>query len=127
MSIKLWLEETDMSAERTCRDWAARFADDDDANSSYEHGVRVPDVEVLNKLADVFGVTVDFLLGRSTGDKDREFIEALQRGEYAVSAVEREIIRILRNFPKEKMQTLLEFGRFLLVQGDTGDVHEQAM
>jgi len=32
--------------------------------SRYERGTRQPSIEVLLKLADLFGVTVDFLLGR---------------------------------------------------------------
>ncbi|MCL6446418.1 MAG: helix-turn-helix domain-containing protein [Alicyclobacillus sp.] len=88
---------------------------------SYKHGVRVPSVEVLNKLADVFGVTVDFLLGRSTGDKDGELIEVLRRGDYAVAETEREIIGISRKLPKEKIQMLLEFGRFLLAQSGVSE------
>jgi len=36
------------------------------AVNSYECGRREPDYEVLVKLADYFGVTVDYLLGRTT-------------------------------------------------------------
>lgn len=32
----------------------------------YEKGTRQPSIEVLLRLADVFGVTVDYLLGRQT-------------------------------------------------------------
>ena len=32
--------------------------------SRYERGTRQPSIEMLLKLADLFGVTVDFLLGR---------------------------------------------------------------
>lgn len=35
------------------------------AIASYEHAKREPDYETLKKLADFFGVSVDFLLGRS--------------------------------------------------------------
>ena len=31
---------------------------------NYEYGAREPNLEMLNKLADYFGVTVDYLLGR---------------------------------------------------------------
>ena len=34
------------------------------AIAAYELGKREPDYEVLNKLADYYGVTIDFLLGR---------------------------------------------------------------
>lgn len=33
--------------------------------SNYEHGVHLPDVEKLVELAEIFGVTTDYLLGRA--------------------------------------------------------------
>ncbi|GAA5344443.1 helix-turn-helix domain-containing protein [Planifilum fimeticola] len=33
--------------------------------SGYENGTRTPDLETLQKIADVFDVTVDYLLGRT--------------------------------------------------------------
>ncbi|AMP60861.1 helix-turn-helix transcriptional regulator [Enterococcus faecium] len=33
--------------------------------SSYEQGRRTPDVEIQNKIADYFGVTLDYLHGRN--------------------------------------------------------------
>ncbi len=36
----------------------------DGAVAMWEHGRREPDVEILTKLADFYGVTVDYLLGR---------------------------------------------------------------
>lgn len=33
--------------------------------SAYETGIRYPSYEVLVKIADIFGVTTDYLLGRS--------------------------------------------------------------
>lgn len=38
--------------------------------SSYEQGRRTPDVDVQNKIADYFGVTLDYLHGR-TDDKEK--------------------------------------------------------
>ena len=38
--------------------------------SLYETGKREPDLETLTKIADVFGVTTDELLGRTTEDPD---------------------------------------------------------
>lgn len=37
----------------------------DVAVSHWERGIRTPDVETLTKLADLFHVTTDYLLGRS--------------------------------------------------------------
>jgi transcriptional regulator with XRE-family HTH domain len=36
------------------------------ALSNYERGDRDPDTDTLNKLADIYNVTVDYLLGRDT-------------------------------------------------------------
>lgn len=33
--------------------------------SNYELGTRTPDIEILSKLADYFGVTTDYLIGKS--------------------------------------------------------------
>ena len=77
--------------------------------SSYEHGLRVPNVEMLNKLADLFEVTVDYLLGRDE--------------TCGASEMEREMIGILRRLPEDQNHMLLEFARFLLQQSV---VHRQA-
>lgn len=37
----------------------------ENALDTYEKGERVPDTEVLSKLADIFNTTVDYLIGRS--------------------------------------------------------------
>jgi methanogenic corrinoid protein MtbC1 len=38
--------------------------------ANYEQGIRVPDTEKLNKLADLFDVTLDYLLGRHEDKED---------------------------------------------------------
>lgn len=45
--------------------------------SQYENGINEPDLEMLTRIADFFGVSLDFLLGRDTynkrnRDEDRE-------------------------------------------------------
>lgn len=40
--------------------------------SGYEKGTRNPDVDTLQKLADFFDVSTDFLLGRTDFTKDEE-------------------------------------------------------
>lgn len=45
--------------------------------SGYENGVRNPDLDQLEKFADYFGVTVDYLLGRTN---DREGTNAKTGG-----------------------------------------------
>ena len=56
--------------------------------SQYENGKREPDQETLIKLADYFGVTTDYLLGRTdeptTQKTESDAIEALKKGKYNV-------------------------------------------
>ena len=37
------------------------------AVSQWESGKKVPGIETISRLADLYGVTVDYLLGRDTG------------------------------------------------------------
>ena len=55
------------------------------AYSRYENGTRQPSIEVLLKMADLFGVTVDFLLGRQIAE------------DSTLSAYELELILAARN------------------------------
>lgn len=43
--------------------------------ANYEQGTRIPDTEKLNKIADLFDVTLDYLLGRDSREKllDKKF------------------------------------------------------
>lgn len=38
--------------------------------ANYENGTRVPDLKTISALADLYGVTVDYLLGRSTDNEE---------------------------------------------------------
>lgn len=52
------------------------------AVSKYENGERNPDAETLNKIADILGVTVDYLLGRNNNHSPHQrIIEAIQDDE----------------------------------------------
>ena len=62
---------------------AERFGITQQAYANYERGTRQPDYDTLNKLADYFNVTTDYLLGRedkttlTTKDK-KEITEILE-------------------------------------------------
>lgn len=45
------------------------------AVSNYERGLRVPEVPLLQTMADYFGVSVDFLLGRTAEKKETVPVE----------------------------------------------------
>jgi transcriptional regulator with XRE-family HTH domain len=70
--------------------------------SGYESGRREPDNQTLNKLADFYGVTSDYLIGRSdeptlTGKEDKALTEEAK-----------EYLKILESMPPEKREPLRE-------------------
>ena len=44
----------------------------------YETNGRKPSYDVLNKIADYFGVSTDYLLGRNTESSDQSFLRVMQ-------------------------------------------------
>lgn len=70
--------------------------------SNYENGVHLPDIEKLVSLADFFGVTTDYLLGRcasrlSPDVLDKVLIEDRTAGD---------LIQDIQNFSSERRQAL---------------------
>lgn len=67
--------------------------------SNYAQGYREPDFDTLVRIADYFGVSVDYLLGR----------------EYSGEAAgqEEELLRIFRQFDPEQRAFLLEQAKLL--------------
>lgn len=73
---------------------------------NYEAGKRIPTAEILVKLADFYGVTTDYLLGRETGEP--ETIDKLV-GEFNMSALEKEILDNYLSLPTDIRGDLMEF------------------
>lgn len=73
---------------------------------TYEQGVREPKQEVLCKIADMFNVSLDYLLGRETGEP--ETIDKLA-GEFNMTALEKEILDNYLSLPKDMRGDLMEF------------------
>lgn len=73
---------------------------------NYEAGKRTPTAEILIKLADFYGVSTDYLLGRETGEP--ETIDKLA-GEFNMSALEKEILDNYLRLPKDMRGDLMEF------------------
>ena len=67
--------------------------------SSYENGIREPDIETLKILADFFDVSIDYLLGKTdkrNNDNDKKELEinwALSGGYSALNDTNREIAK----------------------------------
>lgn len=71
----------------------------------YERDAISPPYDTLIKIADFYGVTTDYLLGR---EEEPSAIEKLA-GEFNMSALEREIIDGYVKLPKEMREDLMEF------------------
>lgn len=73
---------------------------------NYEYGQREISAEALFKLADFYGVTTDYLLGRETGEP--EAIERLA-SEFNMSALEKRILDNYLSLPDAMRGDLMEF------------------
>ena len=71
------------------------------AYANYERGIRKPDPEILLKLADYFGVSVDCLLGREKTSLD----EQLEGVDFALSGE-------IRDLNDAEKQDILDYIRF---------------
>lgn len=72
----------------------------------YERDAISPPYETLIKIADFYGVTTDYLLGR---DQDEPSTIEKLAGEFNMSALEREIIDGYVKLPKDMREDLMEF------------------
>ncbi len=72
----------------------------------YEQGIREPKFELLLKIADLFYVTTDYLLGRDTGEP--EPIDQLA-AEFNMTALEQKILDNYLALPEEMRDDLMEF------------------
>lgn len=73
---------------------------------TYESGTRNAGLPVVEKLANFYGVTTDYLLGRETGEP--ETLDKLV-GEFNMSALEKEILDNYLALPKDMRSDLMEF------------------
>lgn len=90
------------------------------AYQNYEYNQREPNIEMLNKLADYFDVTVDKLLGRNT--KEQDAIDELAT-EFNMSALEKKIVDNYLSLPKAMRGDLMDFLSKTVkeVQDESGD------
>lgn len=72
----------------------------------YEQGIREPKYEILCNIADLFGVTTDYLLGRNTGEPQP--MEQLA-GEFNMSALEKKILDNYLSLPENMRSDLMDF------------------
>lgn len=72
----------------------------------YEQGIREPKYEILCKIADLFHVTTDYLLGRETGEPSA--LDELA-AEFNMSALEKKIVDNYLSLPPSMRGDLMEF------------------
>ncbi len=65
----LRIRELRKTFKMTMRELGEKLSIAESTVSAYEMGRREPDVDTLIKIADTFGVTVDYLVGRTNNDK----------------------------------------------------------
>lgn len=73
--------------------------------SNYENNVHFPDQEALIQLADYFGVTTDYLLGRTPY---RYSLETLNQ-EYAPGMTVADLVNIIRQLDDKNAASLLDY------------------
>ncbi len=75
---------------------------------NYERNDRKPDYDTLVKLADFYGVSTDYLLGRPTAQPPTDALERLF-SEKSFSALEEELLRKYMELPHEARQAVVRF------------------
>lgn len=86
------------------------------AVANYENGNREPNLATVLRLADLFGVTTDWLLGREGPSERREAISG--QGEPVIGRTRRRILRLLdeagRKASQENLNALARFAEIIL-------------
>ena len=85
--------------------------------SNYENNIHFPDQEALLQLADYFGVTVDYLLGRTSY---RYSLDTLNE-EYAPGMTVAELVDIIQHFSRQNTASLLDYIELLQLRQKAED------
>ena len=82
------------------------------AYQKYEKSQREPDFATLFKLADFYGVTVDYLLGRAPTYEERNSGVA----DYILTPDKQELLMYYEEMTPNERETLLNYAKFLTSQ-----------
>ena len=85
--------------------------------SNYENNIHFPDQEALLQLADYFGVTVDYLLGRTSY---RYSLDTLNE-EYAPGMTVAELVDIVQHFSPQNTASFLDYIELLQLRQKAED------
>lgn len=88
-----------------------------DTVSNYENNIHFPDQEALLQLADYFGVTVDYLLGRTSY---RYSLDTLNE-EYAPGMTVAELVDIVQHFSRQNTASFLDYIELLQLRQKAED------
>ena len=80
--------------------------------SNYENDVHSPDLSTLCKLADFFGVTTDYLLGRTSYRKDPIVLNRRVSDRYTIT----DIVNTMLTFESSTIDHLMDYARYLQTQ-----------
>lgn len=80
--------------------------------SNYENDVHSPDLSTLCRLADFFGVTTDYLLGRTSYRKDSAVLNLRVSDRYTVT----DIVNTMLTFESGTIDHLMDYARYLQTQ-----------
>lgn len=85
--------------------------------SNYENNIHFPDQEALLQLADYFGVTVDYLLGRTS------YLYSLDtlNEEYAPGMTVAELVDIIQHFSPQNTASFLDYIELLQLRQKAED------
>ncbi len=78
--------------------------------SNYENGVHSPDLDTLCKLADFYGVTTDYLLGRTVYRFDPEILTRFITKDHTALDLMNSILACEKT---NNLEHLLEYAKFL--------------
>ena len=87
------------------------------AYQSYERGTSEPGCTALNILADFFGVSTDYLLGRDKGEPD--MLDTLA-GRFNMNGIEKKIAADYLNLPLKQRGDMVEFLHRAVMEAETG-------
>ncbi|MDR2043929.1 MAG: helix-turn-helix domain-containing protein [Clostridium sp.] len=82
--------------------------------SNYENGVHSPDLETLCKLADFFGVSVDYILRRTQSRQGLDTLNCKIATDYTVSS----LINTVLELTPRNISSLLDFLELLKLRNE---------
>ena len=84
------------------------------AYRNYERGERAPDFEKLLKIADIYGVSVDYLLGRGSNPKPLEQLAKLS----SIEVTEQVILEKYLELPKASRELVIAFMKSAIAEAE---------